>query len=100
MSHTAPFPTYRIEVRGWLDDSWSEWFEGFTVRAGRDADGGPITVITGPVRDQAALQGVLAQVWRLNLSLLAVTRIAGYDARPSQDNPSSTMLTDNPALDE
>lgn len=99
MSQTAALPTYRIEVRGWLDDSWSDWFEGLTVRAGRDAGGGPITVITGPVRDQAALQGILTRIWSLNLPLLTVTCTAGYHTQPSERKPLSTKPTNRPTND-
>jgi len=100
MSHTAPLPTYRIEVRGWLDDDWSDWFEGLTVRTGRDADGGPITVITGPVRDQASLQGLLTRVWSLNLPLLSVTCIAGYEAQPSEGSSASASSANGPAFED
>lgn len=89
MSQEAPL--YRIEVRGRLDAGWSDWFEGMAVKAGRDAAGGPVTVISGPVRDQAALQGILTRVWNLNLPVLTVTCLAGYEsssdaeAAPSPD---------------
>jgi len=74
-------PHYRIEVRGWLEADWSEWFEGMAVQTGHDDGGGLITVISGPVPDQAALQGILTKVWNLNLPLLAVTCLAGYGIR-------------------
>lgn len=74
-------PQYRVEVRGWLEPDWSEWFEGMMVQTGHDDGGGLITVISGPVRDQAALQGVLTKVWNLNLPVLAVTCLAGYGIR-------------------
>lgn len=34
-----------------------------------DPDGSPITVLTGPLRDQAALRGVLARLWDLALEV-------------------------------
>jgi len=38
-------------------------------------DGSPITVLTSPVVDQAALRGLLTKIWDLNLTLVSVTRI-------------------------
>ena len=63
--------SYEIRVRGHLDDSWSEWFEG--LRLTREANGE--TVLSGPIVDEAALHGVLAKVRDLGLPLLAVNRV-------------------------
>ncbi len=62
---------YEIRVRGHLDDSWSEWFEG--LRLTREANGE--TVLSGPIVDEAALHGVLAKARDLGLPLLAVNRV-------------------------
>ena len=64
--------TYRIRVRGHLDDHWSDWLEGLVIE--RQADG--TTVLVGPVVDQAALHGVLARIRDLALPLLSVDRVA------------------------
>jgi hypothetical protein len=61
-----------------LDPDWSEWFEGLSVETSRDASGAPLTVISGPVTDQAALQGLLTKIWNLNLPILAVKCLSGY----------------------
>jgi len=34
-----------------------------------DPDGSPVTVLTGPLRDQAALRGVLVRLWDLALEV-------------------------------
>jgi hypothetical protein len=60
--------TYRVRVRGHLDDRWSDWLGGLAVQ--RQADG--TTVLTGPIRDQAALFGVIAGIRDLGLALLSV----------------------------
>lgn len=77
MKQVEKTPVYQIQVRGLLDSSWSEWFGGMLVDIGQDA-GGPSTVISGPVPDQAALQGILVKVWNLNLPILRVTCLSGY----------------------
>jgi hypothetical protein len=68
MPSTAP---YQIRVRGHLDSRWSEWFDGLDLA--REANGD--TTLTGPVRDQAALHGLLNRVRDLNLTLIAVRRL-------------------------
>ena len=66
--------TYQIQVEGKLDEGWSEWFRGMTVTFERASDGSPITTLTGPVADQAALRGILNRIWDLHLTVLSVTR--------------------------
>jgi len=63
---------YRVQVRGHLDDRWSDWLGGLAVQ--RQDDG--TTVLVGPVVDQAALHGVIACIRDLGLPLLAVDRVA------------------------
>jgi hypothetical protein len=59
---------YLITIRGHFDDHWSAWFDGLAVN--RDEAGN--TTLSGPIRDQAALHGVLARIRDLGLTLLAV----------------------------
>jgi hypothetical protein len=62
---------HQIRVRGVIDSGWSEWFDGLTICP--QADG--TTLLTGPVRDQAALHGLLAKIRDLRLTLLYVKRL-------------------------
>ncbi len=64
--------SYRITVKGLIDPSWSGWFDGLTIA--HDAERGE-TILFGPIRDQAALHGVLNKVRDLGLSLISVSRI-------------------------
>jgi hypothetical protein len=61
---------YELRVRGVLDRHWSAWFEGLELRS----EPGGVTVLAGPVADQAALHGLLAKVRDLGLELLEVRR--------------------------
>ena len=61
---------YRIKLKGRLDPHWSDWFEQMVI----STEGG-VTVLKGPVADQAALHGLLTRIRDLNLTLLAVERI-------------------------
>jgi hypothetical protein len=62
---------YQIRVKGHLDSSWSEWFEGLTIAY--EADG--ITVLTGLLADQPALHGLLIKIRDLGLPLVSVNHV-------------------------
>ena len=57
-----------IRVRAHLSDQWSEWFGGLTIS---NHSGGEAT-ISGVVRDQAALFGVLHRIYDLSLPLVSL----------------------------
>ena len=59
---------YEFRIRENLDDTLAEWFS--PLRIDYEADG--VTTLTGPVRDQAELHGVLIKIRDLNLTLLSV----------------------------
>jgi hypothetical protein len=59
---------YQIRVRGVIGSGWSDWLDGLTICP--QADG--TTLLTGPVRDQSALHGLLAKIRDLALPLLSV----------------------------
>jgi hypothetical protein len=61
---------YQIKVPGHLNDSWTEWAGSMTITVESEADGFPITVLTGTF-DQAALQGVLRRLYSLGLPLIS-----------------------------
>ena len=62
---------YRIRVTGHLAPCWSEWFDGLTITHEANGD----TTLSGLVRDQAALYGLLAKMRDLNLTLISVNRV-------------------------
>ena len=63
--------TYHIEVMGYLDTKWEDWFDGFDIT---HQDTG-VTLLNGTVEDQSALHGLLSKIRDLGLSLLSVNRI-------------------------
>ena len=60
---------YQIRLKGTLDSSWSEWFDGFTISIQ-----GIETILVGVVCDQSALHGILAKINDLGLSIISVER--------------------------
>ena len=63
--------TYQIKVPGILDESWSDWGGKMTITIESEGDGLPITTLTGTF-DQAALHGLLRQLYSLGLPLISV----------------------------
>ena len=61
---------YEITVRGHLDESWSDWLDGLVVVPQARGE----TLLAGPIRDQAALHGVLNKIRDLGLPLLCVKK--------------------------
>jgi hypothetical protein len=59
---------YQIQIREYLDDDVGEWFSPLTLA--HAAEGA--TTLTGPMRDQAELHGLLSKIRDLNLTLLSV----------------------------
>ncbi len=57
-----------IVVKGQIDACWSDWFGGFEIT--HTAGGG--SILTGPVRDQAELRGILSRLADLGLELISV----------------------------
>lgn len=63
---------YRIVIQGRLDESWQEWFGGMAIRVTNEGGRRISTALTGRVRDQAGLHGLLARTRDLCLPLLQV----------------------------
>jgi hypothetical protein len=72
-----PFPAetvYELRISGRLGNSIQTWFEDMIVTV--DESSSPIqTIIQGPMRDQAALYGLIGRVRDLGLTLLSVNRV-------------------------
>ena len=64
---------YEIRVLGALDARWSAWFAGLDVSCKAAGE----TTLTGPLRDQDELHGVLARIRDLGVPLIAVRRLEG-----------------------
>ena len=66
-----------IRVKGKIDRGWSDWFDNFTITHSSDGD----SILTGPVRDQSELRGILSKLADLGLELISVTTNTGKRKR-------------------
>jgi hypothetical protein len=78
---------YAIRVQGRLEPRWAERLGDLTL-AIRDGRGQrTVTDLTGWMGDQAALMGVLEQLYARGLTLLSVERLT-EEAGGSEDGPT------------
>jgi hypothetical protein len=66
---------YQITIEGKLDPTWADCLGGLQICSRKEADGMEITILNGTVKDQAALRGILNQLWDLNLVLHCVEQV-------------------------
>jgi len=59
---------YTIKVKGHLDKTWAEWFDGLSITNRENGE----AVIEGRIADQSALHGVLNRISDLGLTLVSV----------------------------
>ncbi len=57
----------RIKIKGHLDKKWKDWFEGMDIIY--DGDN---TILSGDIKDEAFIHGILNQIRDLNLKLISV----------------------------
>ena len=73
MAKTKEPTAWRICIEGKVDRSWADWFDSMTLSYERRADGVWLTWVSGQLRDQTALRGVVTRMWDLNLRVLSVS---------------------------
>jgi hypothetical protein len=57
----------KIEFEGHLDKKWKDWFEGLEISYKANN-----TVLTGKIKDQAQMHGILNRIRDLNLNLISI----------------------------
>ena len=63
---------YQIQVQGYLEEHWSDWFDGMEILAKISEENTRVTKLTGNIIDQAALHGLLRKLYDLGLPLLSI----------------------------
>jgi hypothetical protein len=64
---------YKIVVQGVLGESWSDRLAGMRIAVTESGHGHQKTTLTGHLRDQTQLSGVLSTLHELHLPILLVT---------------------------
>jgi len=84
LKFTSP-ATYRILVKGFLDESWSERLNGLTIVNMSSDSGAPFTTLYGQIRDQTELLGVLNSIYEMHLSLISLDlRLGSEDGKETE----------------
>lgn len=60
-----------IRVKGQIDPGWSDWFNGLTITHNPQGE----SILTGYVRDQSELRGILTKLADLGLELISVNTL-------------------------
>ena len=81
---------YEIRVQGHLHPRWAAWFDGLAL----ELETGGVTVIRGPVVDQAALHGLLHKLRDVGLPLLSVSQVDRRDVLTTAPEEPTTSRED------
>jgi hypothetical protein len=68
--------TYRIIVKGRIDQLWCEDLGGMDIRIESPENEPAITILNGLVRDQAELMGIMNSLYELHMTVLSVEQTA------------------------
>jgi hypothetical protein len=69
-SFTKP-AVYQIKIQGDLGETWADKLSGMQITVERKSKK-PVSTLTGIVRDQSALAGMLNVVYELHMSVISV----------------------------
>ena len=71
----------KIKVQGLLDEKWKDWFGDMAI-----SHEGDNTILSGNVKDEALLHGILNRIRDLNLKLISVFTAEGEDDNKTFNN--------------
>ena len=71
LQHSQP-AKYQIKIQGIQNDTWSDWIDDLEIKVIRQDEETTITVLTGVVKDQAGLHGLLNRIRDLNIPLISI----------------------------
>lgn len=92
---TTPPGLYAIRIKGRLGPTALSAFPSMAPELKNDE-----TVLTGPLEDQSALFGVLAQIEALGLDLLELKQIHGGEEPPGGRAPRARKIGESPKSDD
>jgi len=86
IQNTPTGVTYEIKLKGHLNESWADWFDGLAFT--HEDDG--TTTLMGEIVDQSALHGALKKIRDLGLPLISVNRIESNSIAPTDIENNNT----------
>jgi len=90
MLHPA---VYRIRVSGRMDPKWSDYLQGMTLTVIEEPGREILTEISGLLPDQAALMGVIDQLYNRNIPLLSVECVSYGLEKTAADSIKGRKVT-------
>ena len=87
---------YRIKIQGALDEEWSAHLQGLTISStAADEDQLPVTLLTGQLPDQDALEQVLNALYNQRLPLLSLEYLEEDETESWRNLNDEDYLADN-----
>jgi phosphohistidine swiveling domain-containing protein len=84
---------YQIKIEGKLREDWSDWLGGMGISTQKGDEESRVTTLIGIVTDQAALRGILCNIWDLNLTILSVSHIDMHAGKKESEKMSNDILS-------
>lgn len=84
---------YRIRVHGRMDPAWSDFLHGMTVTVIDAQDQPTVTELCGRLPDQAALMGVLQQLYNC---LIPVISVECMNVNPCPGGAAASSVSQRP----
>jgi len=75
-----------IIVKGHLDIDWSGWFEGLSIEHNDKGE----TMLSGQIRDQAELYGIISKIRDMGLFLISVKYMADELLKENGDSDNNS----------
>jgi len=63
---------YQIKIQGRQTEGWADWMDDLDIVAERNSDEITVTTLTGIVKDQSGLHGLLNRIRDLSIPLISV----------------------------
>ena len=73
---------YHIRVKGHLEATWADSFEGLTISNLENGE----ALISGSIQDQSALHGILNRISNLGLTLISVNVLPEEDGKKNGES--------------
>jgi hypothetical protein len=77
--HPAHPVRYQVRLQGLVSADWSDWLHDLTVMT-EAYENIPVTTLTGTVKDQAALFGLLSFIRDLGAPLISLNYLPGQSS--------------------